>query len=154
LKPSDGAEQDSRLLFAGAQKEIMAAAAQMRPIVDTEHFHELQTANIDVNAIDRIWQQFPTLLPTLNHVAECSRWTKSADYDHGIEPYVKSFLPDTGALEVATLMIARALQLAAQNDPDQAVTQLLKLFAVAAALDQEPTLNTLFVSSLIRDHGV
>jgi hypothetical protein len=154
LKPSAGAEKDARVLFAGAEKEIMTAAAQMRPIVDTEHFHELQTANIDVNGIDRIWHQYPTLLPALDRIAECTRWTKAVDYDHGIQRYVASYFPDTRAYDACTLMVARALEDAAQGDPDQALNHLLKVFSVAAALDQEPTLMTFFVSSRIRDQGV
>jgi hypothetical protein len=154
LKPSAGADNDGDKVFAAAQKEIVAAAGLVRPLVNTEDFHHLQTANIDVHAIERIWQRFPTLLPTLNRLAECTRWTRSLDYDHGIERYVSSLAATATAHEASTLMVARALQLAAQGDPDAAVKELLKLFSIAAALDEEPTLTTLLISSHIRNQGV
>jgi len=147
LKPSAGALEDGRVLFTAAEKDIVAAASRARVLVNTESFHRLKAANIDVDAIERIWQQFPTLLSALDRIAECTRWTKSPDYDHGVERYVASSLPDTRAREACTLVVARGLQLAAQGDPDAAVLYVLKLFSIAAALDQEPTLTTFFGSS-------
>jgi hypothetical protein len=141
-------------VFAAAQKEIVAAAALARPLVNTEDFQQLQTANINVHAIEAIWQRFPTLLPTLNRLAECARWTRSLDYDHGIERYVSSLAAPGTAREASTLIVARALQLASHRDPDAAVKELLKLFSIAAALDEEPTLTTFFISSQIRNQGV
>jgi hypothetical protein len=152
LKPSGGQENDGRVLFAAAQKVILPAAAKASVLVNTDSFNELQTANIDVAAIGRIWQKSPTLLPTLDRIAGCRRWTKGLDYDHGIERYVSS-LSYPGAREVSALIIARAWQLAAQGDADAAAIYLLKLFSIAAALDEEPGLMTFQVSAAVRNQG-
>jgi hypothetical protein len=153
LKPAAGDENDGRVLYTAAQKQITAAAAQARALVNADNFHELQAANLNVAAIQRIWQQFPTLLPALTRIAECHRWTKALDYDHGIDRYVNS-LTDTGAREASALIIARGAELAAKDDPDAAVSYLLKLFSIAAALDEEPALTTFVVSAAIRNQGV
>jgi hypothetical protein len=106
-----------------------------------------------VVAIEKIWQQYPTLLPSLDRIALCHQWTKGLDYYHGIERYVNSST-DTGAREASALIIARGAQLATRGDPDAAVMYLLKLFSIAAALDGEPGLTNFLTSSALRNQCV
>jgi hypothetical protein len=155
LKPPpvpDG--QDGAKVAAGEFKEVDAAIGAMQPILERTWHANHKPGAADALAIAAIWKQHPHLVPLLNKVLDCPRFSSGRVYDAGIDAYTTSDAytmsdskPSANPRPFSILAEGLAAQQWADGNTDQAIRTSLRMLRFASAGEEERCLIS-FISSL------